>query len=156
MASFGGARSKLDSPDPDAESDVYDGWGLHNAVVSNMIADDRDNLRFIAGYGLPYRYRTTTSPLCLHHRRNPYPTKQTLTWIQFGQDLATKIASFPTAARRGWDLIQQLAQLMNWEIGFGPAAGKVDAVQAADSAITDWSANASFFFRPRTILPDGS
>ena len=54
---------------------------------------------------------------------------------------------------RGWELIQQLGQLMNWEIGFGPAMGKVDAVQAVDSSITDWSANASFFFRPRTILP---
>ena len=42
---------------------------------------------------------------------------------------------------------------MNWEIGFNPAMGKVDAVQAADASITDWSANASFFFRPRTILP---
>ena len=30
---------------------------------------------------------------------------------------------------------------------------KVDALQAADASISDWSANASFFFRPRTILP---
>ena len=42
---------------------------------------------------------------------------------------------------------------MNWEIGFGPRKRKVDALQAADSTISDWSANASLFFRPRTILP---
>ena len=144
------SATKADSPEPDAETDVYDGWGLHNAVVSNMIVDDRDNLHLVAGYGLPYDIEDN-SPFA--RTAEPIPNETNFNWIQFGQDLSTKIASFPTNGRRGWDLIQQLAQLMNWEIGFGPAAGKVDAVQAADSAITDWSANASFFFRPRTILP---
>ena len=74
-------------------------------------------------------------------------------WLQWGKDLSTKIASFPTTDIKAWDLIQQLGQIMNWEIGFGPAVRKVDAIQAADSSITDWGANASFFFRPRTILP---
>ena len=46
------SASKLDSPNPDDES--YDGWGLYNAVISNMIADDRDNLHFVAGFGSPY------------------------------------------------------------------------------------------------------
>ena len=144
------SRSKLDSPDPDPENPQYDGWGLHNAVVSNMIADGRDNLRFIAGYGLPYRINNNLPSAEI---TGAVPDETNFNWIQYGQDLSTKIASFPTTARRGWELIQQLAQLMNWEIGFGPAIGKVDAVQAADAAITDWSANASFFFRPRTILP---
>ena len=144
------SRSKLDSPDPDPENPQYDGWGLHNAVVSNMVADSRDNLRFIAGYGLPYRINNNLPSAEI---TGAVPDETNFNWIQFGQDLATKIASFPTTARRGWELIQQLAQLMNWEIGFGPAIGKADAVQAADAAVTDWSANASFFFRPRTILP---
>ena len=142
------SRSKLDAPDP--ESDVYDGWGLHNAVVSNMVADSRDNLRFVAGYGLPYR---TNNNLPSASITGAIPDESNFNWIQYGQDLATKIASFPTNGRRGWELIQQLAQIMNWEIGFGPAMGKVDAIQAADASISDWSANASFFFRPRTILP---
>ena len=144
------SRSKLDSPDPDPENPQYDGWGLHNAVVSNMVADSRDNLRFVAGYGLPYRINNN---LPTAEITGAVPDETNFNWIQYGQDLSTKIASFPTTARRGWELIQQLAQLMNWEIGFGPAMGKVDAVQAADAAITGWSANASFFFRPRTILP---
>ena len=74
-------------------------------------------------------------------------------WLQWGKDLSTKIASFPTTDVKAWELIQQLAQLMGWEIGFGPGVRKVDAIQAAHSSITDWGANASFFFRPRTILP---
>lgn len=142
------SASKLDSPDP--ESSVYDGWGLHNSIVSNMIADERDNLHFVCGYGNPYRISNNLpiiSPL------GPAPASSNFVWVQWGQDLATKIPSFPTTDRRGWDLIQQLTQLMGWEIGFGPSMSKVDALQAADASISDWSANASFFFRPRTILP---
>ena len=144
------SRTKLDSPNPDPEDPQYNGWGLHNAVVSNMAADSRGNLRFIAGYGLPYRANNNLPTADI---TGAIPDESNFVWVQWGQDLSTKIASFPTNARRGWELIQQLGQLMNWEIGFGPAMGKVDAVQAVDSSITDWSANASFFFRPRTILP---
>ena len=144
------SRTKLDSPDPDPENPQYNGWGLHNAVVSNMVPDSRGNLRFIAGYGLPYRINNNLPSASI---TGAIPDESNFNWIQYGQDLATKIASFPTNGRRGWELIQQLAQIMNWEIGFGPAMGKVDAIQAADASITDWSANASFFFRPRTILP---
>ena len=81
------------------------------------------------------------------------PDATNFVWVQWGQDLATKIPSFPTTDRRSWDLIQQLVEVMGWEVGFGPSMSKVDALQAADASISDWSANASFFFRPRTILP---
>ena len=144
------SATKEDSPDPDAESEIYDGWGLHNAIVSNLLVDDRDNLHCIAGYGLPYDVENN-SPLA--RTAEPSPDKANFVWLQWGQDLATKIASFLTTGSRAWDLIQELAQLMNWELGFGPDANKVAAVQVADTTISDWSANASLFFRPRTILP---
>ena len=48
------SATKQDSPDPETEDDTYDGWGLHNSVISNMVADDRENLHFVAGYGSPY------------------------------------------------------------------------------------------------------
>ena len=145
---IGRSAEKLDSPDPD--SSVYDGWGLHNAVVSNMVADDRDNLHFVAGYGRPYR---VANNLPVASQEGPAPSSSNFVWVQWGQDLATKIPSFATAGNRSWDAIQNLASAMNWEIGFGPRKRKVDALQAADSTISDWSANASLFFRPRTILP---
>ena len=140
----------LDSPDPDDEDGIYDGWGLHNAVVSNMIADDRANLHFIAGYGSPYR---TENNLPTAEIAGTIPDESNFVWLQYGQDFATKIASFPTTDKQTWDLIQQLAQIMNWEIGFSPATSKVEAFQAANSSVSDWQAAASFFFRPRTILP---
>ena len=144
------SRTKLDSPEPRSRIDPqYDGWGLHNAVVSNMVADNRDNLRFIAGYGLPYQINNN---LPTAEITGAIPDESNFVWVQWGQDLSTKIPSFPTNARRGWELIQQLGQLMNWEIGFGPAMGRVDALQAAHPSISDWISNASFFFRPRTIL----
>ena len=142
------SASKLDSPDP--EADYYDGWGRHNAVVSNMIVDTRDNLHFVAGYGIPYRI---INDLPVISQEGAIPDATNFVWMQWGQDLATKIPSFPTTDKRTWDLIQQLVEIMGWEVGFGPRMNKVDALQAADSSISDWSANASFFFRPRTILP---
>ena len=141
---------KADSPDPDPENPQYNGYGRHNAIVSNTEVDSRGNLRFVAGYGLPYRINNNLLTASI---TSAIPDESNFNLIQFGQDLATKIASFPTNGRRGWDLIQQLAELMLWEIGFGPGKSKVDAVQARDSNISDWSANASLFFRPRTILP---
>lgn len=144
------SQSKLDSPNPAPEDAQYDGWGLHNAITSNMASDSRGNLRFIAGHGLPYRINNN---LPTAEITGAIPDESNFTWLQWGQDLSTKIASFPTNERKGAELIQQLAQIMNWEIGSGPAMGKVEAIQAADSAITDWSANANFFLRPRTVLP---
>ena len=142
------SASKSDSPYPDDEH--YDGWGLHNSVISNMIVDDRDNLHFVAGYGSPYNI---TENLPFSSNREPVPAFSNFNWIQWGQDLSTKISSFSTRDINVWDLIQQLAQLMRWEIGFGPDMRKVDAIQAAHPSITDWGANASLFFRPRSILP---
>ena len=144
------SATKQDSPDPENEDGVYDGWGLHNAVLSNMIVDDRGNLHFVAGYGSPYNIREN---LPFSSNREPVPALSNYHWLQWGKDLSTKIASFPTTDVKAWALIEQLAQLMGWEIGFGPGVRKVNAIQAAHSSISDWGANASFFFRPRTILP---
>ena len=144
------SATKQDSPDPENEDGVYDGWGRFNAVLSNMIVDDRDNLHFVAGYGSPYNI---TENLPFSSNREPVPALSNYHWLQWGQDLATKIASFPTSGVRVWQLIQELAQLMNWEVGFGPGVRKVEAIQALHSMISDWGANASLFFRPRTILP---
>ena len=112
--------------------------------------DSRGNLHFVAGYGSPYNI---SENLPFSSNREPVPALSNYHWLQWGKDLSTKIASFPTTDIKAWGLIEQLAQLMGWEIGFGPGVRKVDAIQAAHSSISDWGANASFFFRPRTILP---
>ena len=144
------SASDRDSPDPDNEGGIYDGFGLHNAVVSNMIADDRDNLHFIAGYGSPYR---TVNNLPTAEVAGTIPDETNFNWLQWGQDLSTKVPNFPTNNQRLWNLLQRLGELMYWELGFNPTPSKVEALQDANSSISDWSANASFFFRPKTILP---
>ena len=150
-ASSGAVGTKLDSPDPDPENPQYDGWGLHNAVVSNMVPDNRDNLRFIAGYGLPYRINNNLPSASI---TGAIPDETNFNWIQFGQDLSTKIASFPTNGQRGWELIQQLAQ--THELGNRVRSRDGESrcrFKRRIQSISDWTANASFFFRPRTILP---
>ena len=140
----------LDSPDPVDTDNIYDGWGRHNAIVSNTVGDDRGNLHVVAGYGLPYRF---VNNLPVISQSGSVPDASNFVWVQWGQDLATKIPSFPTAGSQSWDLIARLAQSLNWEIGFGPRKRKADALQASDASITDWQANALFFLRPRTIIP---
>lgn len=144
------SATKLDSPDPDEEDGVFDGYGRHNGIISNMFAGPRGNLHFVAGYGSPYNI---SENLPFSSNREPVPDLSNYHWLQWGHDLATKIQSFPTRDAKSWELIQRLAAIMNWEVGFGPSKLKVDSVQDGDSTISDWSANASLFFRPRTILP---
>ena len=140
----------LDSPDPENEDGIYDGWGLFNAAVSNTVVDDRGNLHFIVGYGVPY---AIANNLPIGSILGPAPDASNFVWLQWGKDLASKVPLFPTGGSQSWGLIARLAQSMNWEIGFGPRKRKVDALQAADASITDWQANTSFFLRPRTIIP---
>ena len=146
----GGARQKTIRPTSTQNRHCMMGGDCITAIVSNMVADSRGNLRFIAGYGLPYLINNN---LPLASGTGEVPNHTNFVWLQWGQDLSTKIASFLTTGSQAWDLIQELAQLMNWELGFGPGANKVEAVQVEDTSISDWSANASFFLRPRTILP---
>lgn len=135
---------------PDVDDPIYDGWGLFNAAISNIVVDGRGNFHFIAGFGSPYN---VIENLPFSSNREPVPDLRNFHWIQWGQDLSTKIDSFETAGKSAGPLIRQLAEGMNWEMGFGPYSGKVAAVQAADSSISLWGASASLFFRPRTIQP---
>ena len=91
------SRSKLDSPDPDPENPQYNGYGRHNAITSNMVVDSRGNLRFVAGYGVPYRINNN---LPVAGITDAIPDESNFPWLQWGQDLSTKIPSFPTSAPR--------------------------------------------------------
>ena len=142
------SATKAESPDPDEDNPVYDGWGLHNAVVSNLLADDRDNLHCVIGYGLPYDIEAN-SPLT--RVNEPIPNIANFNWIQWGKDLSSKIVQFKTAGKTYWSLAEQLAQLLGWELGFGPAAEVVEAFQTEHSGSSDWSANSLIFLRPPSV-----
>ena len=143
------SATKKDSPDPDGEMPYYDGWGLHNAIVSNMVKDSNSNLHFIAGYGLSLRIVQNVS---VTPRYEPIPDISNFVWIQYGNDLATKIPSFPTQGSNTWELIQQLGLVMLWEVGFIPNPTKLNQA-ISDFSFTEFQAGASLFFRPKTILP---
>ena len=138
------SASKQDSPNADEESTIYDGWGLHNAVISNMIPDARDNLHFVAGYGSPYN---VDENLPFSSNKEPVPSLSNFHWLQWGKDLSTKIASFPSSDVKAWDLIQRLGQVMNWEVGFGPSKRKVDAIQTVHPSITGWGGECESVFQ---------
>ena len=107
-------RDKSGVAHPDDDDPTYDGYGRHNAVISNLEDDDRGNLHFVAGHGVPYNI-SENLPFTTHE--GPTPDLLNYQWLQWGHDLATKISSFPTDEAGAWDLIQRLASIMNWEVG---------------------------------------
>ena len=54
MDRCGEVGPKQDSPDPENEDGIYDGFGLFNAPISNIVVDDRGNLHVVVGFGSPY------------------------------------------------------------------------------------------------------
>lgn len=116
----------------------HEGYGLHNAITSNAIMDADGNIHFIAGYGFPYQL---INNIPLETTTQPVASDRNFVWLQFGNDLSTKIASFPTEGRNVWAMINDLAELNAAEVGFGP-----------DTERTTWGSNATLFFNDRTVL----
>jgi len=137
--------TKADSPNPDSE--IYDGYGLFNTMMSNMVSVD-GNLRFAAGYGSPF---LTTNNLPRQSIEAPIYYLSNFHLLQWGDTLASKIPEFKTAGKNYWGLAQELAQLLGWELGFGPAAEVVSAFKTAHSGVSDWSANSLVYLRPPSV-----
>ena len=92
------SATKIDTAYSDLEG-AYDGFGLFNAPISNIVIDDRGNLHFVAGHGSPYQIDEN---LPFSSNREPVPSLSNFQWLMWGKDLATKIASFPTGGARVW------------------------------------------------------
>lgn len=135
------------------------GFGMHTAFPSNLHHDNlTDSLFFIAGYGLPIdvdadNIQTVNEPIV-----------QDLTnwvWLQYGQNLATRISEFYTNGVNAWELMSRLARSVDWEIGFTEAVEDLKAFYAANPMIEVFEPKRYLFFRPRStaqsdLVLDGS
>ena len=138
------SATKDDNANASEDSEIYDGWGLHNSVISNMIVDERDNLHFVAGYGVPYNIDEN---LPFSSLDAPVPALSNFQWLQWGTDLAAKIASFPVSGQRGLPLTQALATIGFANVGVPPTAA-TDA-RLAGETVSAWQRYASIYFRSR-------
>ena len=138
-----------DSPDP--SNPIYDGFGLRNACVSNLACNHQaDTVNLIAGFGIPYRLADNLPTQSREHSIN---TIDNFDWIQYGKTLSTKLSTYKTADRQVWDMITELGRAIDYEVGFGPSPAVVASGMAADASLTEFAANATVYFRQRTILP---
>ena len=135
-----------DNPDP-----LYDGWGVHTAFPSNMIRDGRDSLHFISGFGTPVLGLTTEIyPVTISEP--PIDRASNYIWTQWGKDLSTKIPRFLTNGKNTWGLLEELAIVMDWEVGFGVSTDLVAILESRfASQSDDFGRNANLLFRPRQL-----
>ena len=141
------SAARADSPNP--ESEVYDGWGLYNSVVSNMIADDQDNLHFIAGYGLPF---LIANNLPASTALGESSRIDNFAWLQFGTNLPMKLENVVLEGKDYWSACVDMAVLNDSELGFTPQASLASAYETANPTADLWEAWSTLFFRERTIV----
>ncbi|MDE0401683.1 MAG: putative Ig domain-containing protein [Candidatus Poribacteria bacterium] len=92
------------------------GQGQHTAFPSNLLHDsETDTLHCICGYGLP------SDPLqngITSLRTGETARTDNYVWLQYGQQIAMKIPIFPTNDKTVWELLSELAQTVDFEIGW--------------------------------------
>ena len=136
-------RSATKSDSPDIGADRYNGYGLHNAVVSNMIVYD-NSLRVVAGYGNPFRIANNLPTVSTENQALDFAN---FVQIERGRALAGKIASFPVSGQRGLALIQALASLGFANVGVPPTA--ITDARLAGETVSAWQRYASIYYRSR-------
>ena len=125
------------------------GRGMHTAFCSNIHRNEQDDtLHLISGYGLP------ANPTADSIQTVGTTEASTLTnwvWLQYGTKLATKIPVFPTNGKSVWALLEELARVVDYELGWVPGdreiANFLQTYQHLDE--DDYRAKGYLLFRPR-------
>ena len=136
-------------------NDKHEGYGVHNAFISNMVQDRYNNLHFIAGFGAPYDLTTSFTgddAELVSKTSDPIDKITNFNWVQWGCDLASKITSFPTNGANLWSLLEGLASLVDYEMGFGVDHALISSLKLEYPSLdNEFGLNANLFFRPRAI-----
>ena len=136
---------------PDPVNPTQDGFGVHNAIVSNMVFDNRDNVHFVTGFGLPFDLDPdSSSPETL--TTSPVSKKTNFQWIQYGFDLAGKIERVDTNNQDVWTTIETMAALSSYEVGFSSDQDLLKKVETLSEPGTEFGRQANCFFRPRSLI----
>ena len=124
------------------------GRGMHTAFCSNIHRNEQDDtLHLISGYGLPANPTMGIQTV-------ETTEAQTLTnwvWLQYGTKLATKIPVFPTNGKSVWALLEELARVVDFELGWVPGDREIANFLQAYPHLDedDYRAKGYLLFRPR-------
>ena len=121
------------------------GRGMHTAFCSNIHRNEQDDtLHLISGYGLPANPTMGIQTV-------ETTEAQTLTnwvWLQYGTKLATKIPVFPTNGKSVWALLEELARVVDFELGWVPGDREIADFRLTYPHLT-LRAKGYLLFRPR-------
>ena len=136
------------------------GFGVHTAFPSNLWHDNlTDSLFFIAGYGIPIDVTERNNILTSDDAVASDLTNWV--WLQWGQNLATRISVLHTNGRSTWELMSEIARTVDYEIGFTEGHRELETYYATYPAIDKFSPRQYLFFRPKQaraseLILDGS
>ncbi|MXV74727.1 hypothetical protein F4Z99_10650 [Candidatus Poribacteria bacterium] len=133
-------RSHRDKDEP--------GRGMHTAFASNIHRAETagseftaGTLHFVAGYGLPARYPSQSdrdagggSIQSLFSRE--VIRQDNWVWLQYGKKLSTKVPVFPTNGKYVWPLIEELARIVDYEVGWVPGDREIAAFKETYPTLT--------------------
>ena len=139
-----------------------DGLGQYTSFCSNLLSVEsqsgKDVLHLVAGYGLlanPAGYNSSQGTI--HSTDVLYPEVRDLDnfmWLQYGQELVTKLSVFPTNGSTVWSLLEQLAIICDFEVGFTSGQDELEDSSIEDLNAVD-DAVGYLFFRPRVDKVSG-
>ena len=138
----------------DIENNVLDqgpvwesGGGMHTAFCSNLHRSEKDDtLHFISGYGMPASRVADTIQTFFDLDTN---SLDNWVWLQFGKQLATKIPVLNTNRRTVWQLFEELAVTVDFEVGWTSGEDEITKFLETYPGLT-LSPRGYVFFRPRS------
>ena len=131
-------RSRRDLQDP--------GRGMHTACPSNIHSSLDGSIHFIAGYGFPVN--PLTDSIQSLNNDPEVQTPDNWVWLQYGKKLSTKVPVFPTNGKQVWPLIEELARVVDYEVGWVPGDREIVDFLATYPHLT-LESKGYLFFRPR-------
>ena len=133
-------RSHRDKDEP--------GRGMHTAFASNIhratVAGSEftaGTLHFVAGYGLPARYPSSDDRNSGRGSIQSLFSREVIrqdnwVWLQYGKKLSTKVPVFPTNGKYVWPLIEELARIVDYEVGWVPGDREIAAFKQTYRTLT--------------------
>ena len=127
-----------------------DGLGQYTAFCSNLL-NDGTNLHVIGGYGLLANSNSDSiqsTDIVDSEVRNT----NNFMWLQYGKELSAKIPVFRTNDRTVWELLEELAIVCDFEVGFTSGQDEIVEFKKTYPHLT-LDEKGYLFFRKRDLDP---
>jgi len=127
------------------------GAGVYTAFCSNLHRHSEDGtFHLISGYGL---FSLPSDDTQQSQNNLLTAASDNWVWLQYGTKLASKIPIFPTNDRTVWSLLEELASVVDFEVGFTSGQDEIETFKQ-NPVYSGYSLEPKgyLFFRSRTAV----